>query len=673
MTTVLGISGGPNVIGTKPSIDGLSRLFFHDAAAALIVDGQVVYAVEEERVSRIKHTNSFPSGAIRACLEQTGTLPNRLDHIAYFFEEEFCDVEFRRVSSELGTSCPASVRLLLTSHLCDALRIAIGHDKIRFVRHHAAHAAAAYHASTFGECLIIVIDGRGERESISVFKTINGVRELLITYSITASPGFFYRQVTRLLGFGEFDEYKVMGLAPYGDPSRFSALLEPLYSPPLGDDGMTLDHEALPRIVRGAGIPARASGDPIAQTHKDFAAAAQAVIERACLDLARLWQSRTGLRQLCLVGGVAHNCRMNGVVARSGMFDAIYVHPASHDAGAAVGAALDVSDSLGEAGGKTSAAGGSATHTFSPFLGLQIDQEGSDEQRAALDNWSEVLDWKRSSALHATVASAIAEGQIVGWARGRAEFGPRALGARSIIADPRPRENWTRINKAIKKREGFRPFAPAVCEDSADRYFELPPAICNLGEMCFTVNVRPPWRETLGAVTHVDGSARIQVVAPVVNKDFWTLIKAFESQTGIGVLLNTSFNHSSEPIVDSPKDVVRTFLTTDLDLLVLGPYIVRKRGSVRDVLGKCRMEVTLGTEFVLRMESHCARIGTFIRGAKSYMVSKVMVASMLRDGGGWKISDLLDRLEPAHIQDVIQEIGLLWEARVIDLVPKPRQ
>jgi predicted NodU family carbamoyl transferase len=672
VSTILGIAGGPNILGSTPHIDGLHPLFFHDSAAALVTNGRVMYAVEEERVSRMKHTNCFPSGAIQACLQQTGTRPEELDYVAYFFDEEFCDAEFRRVAAELGVSCPASARSLMISNLNNILGCEFECERIQFVRHHAAHAAAAHHGSTFDECLIVVIDGRGERESISVFRAAEGRRELLAAYPVTVSPGFFYRQVTRLLGFGEFDEYKVMGLSSYGDPGRFSNLLASIYRPATSNGGLVLDYEALPRIFCEAQMPPLRPAEPIAQAHKDFAAAAQALLECICLDLVRLWQDRTGLRRLSLIGGVAHNCRMNGRIARSGLFDEIYIHPASHDAGSAIGAALDVNDAL-DCTRVASTFEEVADPIFSPFLGVCIGLSGSDDQKAALAAWSEVLDWTCPSDLHATVAQAIAAGDIVGWARGRSEFGPRALGARSILADPRPLENRTRINRAVKKREPFRPFAPAVCEESAAEYFELPSTRCNLGAMGFTVPVRVSWRSQLQAVTHVDGSARLQIVSRQVNEDFWTLINAFEAQTGLGVLLNTSFNHSSEPIIDNPRDAVRTFLTTDLDLLVLGPYVVRKRQFLNTALKTCRMELNIGTEFTLQLTGDGCRRGAFLRRGRLLETSSRLTEYIMHQTGKWQIAELLEGSAAQTAQELLDEIFRLWEARTIEIVPPPYQ
>jgi len=670
MTTVLGIAGGPNVLGTVPWIEGLPDLFFHDSAAALLVDGQIVHAVEEERISRIKHTNAFPMGAIRACLQQTCTGAQDLDHVAYFFDEQFCQTEFRRVAAELGIPCPPAVRSVLRRNLSDALNFNVADDRIHFVQHHVAHAAAVYHASNFKECLIAVIDGRGEKESVSAFTATAENRELLATYPVRSSPGFFYRYVTWLLGFGEFDEYKVMGLAPYGDPSRFRDLLAPIYRLSPVENELTLDYEILPEIISTAGIPARSRGEPIAQVHKDFAAAAQELLERICLDLVRMWQARTGQRRLCLVGGVAQNCRMNGMIARSGLFDEVYVHPASHDAGSAIGAALEVNSILHPGPGCGPAF--ARRPRFSPLLGRQVHLEGSSDQSEALKRWAGVLEWDRPAHLHEEVAAAIAAGQIAGWVRGRAEFGPRALGARSILADPRPRENWTRINRVIKKREGFRPFAPAVCDECAETYFELPSAICNLGEMCFILPVRPAWRETLGAITHVDGSARVQIVSRSANEDFWRLIKAFESQIGIAALLNTSLNHSSEPIVDTPYDAIRTFLTTDLDLMVIGPYLVRKRRLVAEVLPLCLVELTRGTEFILRMGGHRLAKGTLERGSKSVPVSAEAAEWFMAKADCLRAVDLLEKREQPGSNELLKELLQLWEARVIDIFPASR-
>lgn len=657
MSLALGFSGGPNLLGEEQAIAGLSRLFFHDSAAVLLDNGSLLHAVEEERISRIKHTNDFPAGAVRACIRQTATEPSLIEFFAYPFEEAFCNGEFRRAAAGLRVAAPSDARVLLASNLERALQSSCDPRQIRFVRHHDAHCAAAFAASPFPSALVFVLDGMGERESASIYAAGEGGCELLATQPVEASLGFFYSVVTRLLGFGDFDEYKVMGLAPYGDPLRYAAEFYKLYHPRT-DGSFLLDVTGVAQICWRLGVPDRVPGGPILQPHKDFAAAAQALLERICLGLMSAWQRRTGLRSACVVGGVAQNCAMNGVLARSDLFESIYVHPASHDAGAALGAALVVENDCDK--GRRSA------QLFFPLTGRRISEFRAEEQVEALKPWRDVLVWELPADIHSATATVLADGKVVGWARGRAEFGPRALGARSILADPRPAENWKRINLLIKKREDFRPFAPSVLEESAGRHFELPRTTCNLSEMCFTVQVREHWQPVLGAVTHVDGTARVQLVSRDVNPDFWAVISAFESLTGIGVLLNTSFNNNFEPIVDSPEDAVRTFLVTGLDYLVLGPYFVRKTALPANAMTSWRVIRRPGMTLTRTISNWQERI-VAARGQTSLQVSP-RIADVLSSS----MDDLssIEFADECASPDICGEIFSLWEAGVIDLRPR---
>jgi len=654
MSLVLGFSGGPNLLGKEPAIPGLSHLFFHDSAAVLLENGSVLQAVEEERVSRIKHTNHFPAGAVSACIRRTATDSARIECFTYPFEEGFCNGEFRRTSAALRVESPPDARVLLAANLGHALGFPCDPSKIRFIRHHDAHCAAAFTASTFASALVFVLDGMGERESASIYAASASGSELLSIQPIESSLGFFYNIVTRLLGFGDFDEYKVMGLAPYGNRSRYAKEFASLYQPRT-DGTFLLDISHLPKMCWKLEVPSRIPGAPILQSHKDFAAAAQALLEHICLDLMRFWQQKTGIHCACVVGGVAQNCAMNGAVARSSLFDQMYVHPASHDAGAALGAAIVIEN---EHGYRSQSA-----HRFFPHAGHDIHNSGAEEQFKALKPWRNVLAWESPADIYAATATALAEGKVVGWARGRAEFGPRALGGRSILADPRPAENWRRINLMIKKREDFRPFAPSVLEESADRYFDLPQTTCNLGEMCFTAVVREEWRPILAAVTHVDGTARIQIVSKAVNPDFWAVISAFERITGVGVVLNTSFNNNHEPIVDSPEDAVRTFLITDLDFLVLGPYIIRKVERAANLMHFGRVLRRPGLIVTrTRCDQHEQIVVT--RGQVSFRISPQTAELLTRYDFDLQTVKCTDKQTRSVLQD---ELLSLWEGGIVDI------
>jgi decarbamoylnovobiocin carbamoyltransferase/7-O-carbamoyltransferase len=307
----------------------------------------------------------------------------------------------------------------------------------------------------------------------------------------------------------------------------------------------------------------------------DFAAALQETIETITLHVLRYWSEFTSVRNLCFGGGVAHNCSLNGVILRSGLFDEMFVHPASHDSGAGEGAALAAEHQLGS--GPLPRA-----RLRNASLGAGLGEES--EIATRLSAWGQLLDTVADGDVIDTAAGLLADGAVIGWARGRSEFGPRALGNRSIVADPRPKDNQTRINTMVKKRESFRPFAPVVTPEAASTYFEIPTAEGNYDFMSFVLSVRPERRAELGAVTHVDGTARVQVVDPEVNEPFHRLVTRFGELTGTPVLLNTSFNNHAEPIVQTLDDVVTSFLTTELDYLVVENAVLRRRPGFLDAL-----------------------------------------------------------------------------------------
>jgi carbamoyltransferase len=347
------------------------------------------------------------------------------------------------------------------------------------------------------------------------------------------SLGVLYLEAIKYIGYASFDEYKVMGLAPYGDPERFLGLLRTSYAL-LPDGKYDLALDRIDATLKPA-VERRAKGAPITQAHMDLAAGLQSALEEIVLHVLRHHQRASGHRRLCLAGGVAHNCTMNGKIARSGMFEEIFVQPAAHDAGCALGAALAVSVPDGAAP--------RPRRLSSVYWGRDV---GDDRAiRAELDRWSPWLTVERSADVARTAASLIAGGAVIGWVQGRSEFGPRALGHRSILADPRPAENKDRINRMVKKREAYRPFAPSVLEERAHEFFVLPQAASTLGFMVIVLEVREDRRELLGAITHVDGTARVQTVSRAASPRYWDVIHAFGELTGVPVLLNTSFNNNA--------------------------------------------------------------------------------------------------------------------------------
>lgn len=550
----------------------------HDSAAALVIDGEVAAAVAEERISRCKHTGDFPQGAIGACLAHAGLSIADVDEIAHSFdygqyrllyetdpaartefEEVLCPAAFaRRVSETLGG--PAT-------------------ERVRHVDHHLAHAASAYLTSGWAECLVIVVDGMGEAYGASVYVARSGELRPIHRISAVDSIGILYSLVTLHLGF-EFnaDEYKVMGLAPYGDPERFGPIFDRAvelrqdggWRIPLLRLGTTARdrtaHVSARRQLAEQLLPAREPDAPLGRDHQDLAAALQRCLNRALLHLCRHFGTQTGLRRLALAGGVALNTTANAGLVACGAFDEIYVQPAAADDGAALGAAL-----------WRSAVGGEAVNRRSPSPFYGPSQTPAEVQRAVQAHGAEIevtaLD---STAAASEVASEmIAAGDVVAWHRGRLEFGPRALGHRSILADPRRAEMRDRVNRLVKLRESFRPFAPAVSLEDAHRWFDVPP-MTELPYMNVNVEVRPEHRCTLPATTHIDGSARLQTVARRDNPEFASLLDALKRRTGMSVVLNTSFNVRGQPIVNTAAEAVETFLAMGLDALFLGDTLIRR-------------------------------------------------------------------------------------------------
>jgi carbamoyltransferase len=584
---ILGISGLANSVRFKrENFPGLSERELrisqgHDSAATLVCDGVVVAAAAEERFSRKKHTGDFPISATHYCLSQAGLSLGDIDLIAHGFDYG----PYR----ELMTLDPITAKqyrevLSHESLLSEVSRHLPGFpaNRVVGVNHHLAHAASAYFTSGWDECLVIVIDAMGEVQSLSVFEGRGGKLRRLHELSANDSIGIFYSLLTLHLGF-EFnaDEYKVMGLAPYGNPQSFRTFFEDevellpdgsirIRSLALNKTREERENYTLTRRYFDEKLGPRRDPDAeISQIHCDLAAALQENLEIIFRHVCGHFASRTGLRHLALAGGVALNCAATGALRTSGLFDEIYVQPAAGDDGSALGAAL----------WRAAVAGEVLNNRFPiPFLGPAY---GRPDIEAALGNLSSRVRVTRSVSFEDTCSEAalrIADGSVVAWYRGRMEFGPRALGNRSILADPGRREMRDRINAMVKKREAFRPFAPAVSIEEADKWFEVPPMSC-LPYMTSTVEVRSQHRTSLPAITHVNGSARIQTVSAVSNPEFHALLQAVGRTTGREIVLNTSFNVKGEPIVNTPAEAIATFLGSGIDFLFLDDYIVTRAST----------------------------------------------------------------------------------------------
>ena len=582
---ILGISGIDGTVAFKrrhwPGLDEREYRITqgHDSAAALIIDGEFVAGVAEERISRRKHTGDFPAGAIETCLGQAGLALEELDEVVHGFDYEPYRTLYALdpVSEELYRTVLS--RGAFQSRVHAALP-EIPAERIRHVDHHLAHAASAYFTSGWDECLVIVVDGMGEGHGATVYRAAEGRLDPLQRISAADSIGILYSVVTLHLGFDfNSDEYKVMGLAPYGDPERFRPFFDETVKL-RGDGGWTIPllrlnqtrdererHQAARQHLTAHLIAPRAPDAEITADHEDAAAALQACLDRAILHLCGHWGRESSIGRLALAGGVALNTTANARLIEAGIFDEIYVQPAAADDGTALGAALQ----------RAAIAGEVANHRSpTPFYGPAYSQR---EVEAALESFADRIEITPLSSLQATCDTAselIAGGEVVAWYRGRMEFGPRALGHRSILADPGRQEMRDRVNALVKMREAFRPFSPAVSLEQVDRFFECAPGT-EMPYMNVNVNVRPEYRTELPATTHVDGSARVQTVSVVDNHDFHTLLVSLGRRTGREIVLNTSFNIKGQAIVNTPSEAIETFLGTGIQALFLEDTLVRER------------------------------------------------------------------------------------------------
>ena len=659
----LGLSG--NFSGEYSNLGtGMGAGFFHDAAACLLRDGRLIAAVEEERLNRIKKTTKFPVNAIRACLSNAGVAVSDIEAVGYYFTEAVVDRALTALSLN-DTRLPVlSARDRVRQQLLDGFGIVLPDDRILFAEHHEAHAASAFARSGMAEALVVVMDGRGDRHSTTLFHSEGAKARVLGTYDIGKSLGYFYASAIRMLGYGLGDEYKIMGLAPYGDSDVYRRYFESLYT--LKDDG---DYVLRPvsAVALRADFAPRRHGQDFTQQHKDFAASVQRTLEKIAMHVISYWASATGLSRLCFTGGVAHNSSLNGVILKSGLFREVFIHPASHDAGAAEGAAI-----LAELGLGVQAL--PVRRLRSASLGPDIGTAAEIEHELAA--WSDVVVYERCEDIVGRTAGLLADGAVVGWAQGASEFGPRALGNRSILADPRPVANRDRINAMVKKREAYRPFAPAVLSEAAADYFDLSVTSGNHDFMSFVVDVREERRAELGAVTHIDGSARVQVVAPESNERFHGLIRYFGEITGTPVLLNTSFNNNAEPIVQSIHDALTCFLTTGLDLLVIGDFLVRRRAeSEPDLTG-----MTVAFRPVTRVTQTRRLVGAGdYRNVLTISLDHAKGDEVNLSAGAYALLEKADGRQSLHAlvgrpglsPELRREIFGLWQRRFIDLRPQP--
>lgn len=557
----------------------------HDAAAALVIDGAVVAAAEEERFTRVKQTKAFPGHAVSFCLAQADVDAADIASIAFFVDPA---LQFLLPLANLRHAFPASLGSLASDlRKYGPRRAALAQIRadagfpasttITPVRHHLAHAASAYLASPFDRSLVVTLDGRGEYETAAIFEGVNGRLAPRHSVKYPHSIGYLYSMITRYLGFRpQRDEYKVMGLAAYGLKTMDHLVARlAMFDESAGQLRLNLtyfDHHRRPSAKRSLFTPAlvellgpaRHLDEPITDRHRAIAGAVQRLTEVLVMKYVLYGKKLVPSRHLCLAGGVALNSVANARLIDSGEFDSVFVQPAANDAGTSIGAALWV------AGCRDSTPGRQAM--TDAFLGPAYDDSAIERAlRVAVAAGCQVT---AGDNPYSAAARLLADDKIIGWFQGRMEFGPRALGGRSILASPADASTGDRVNALIKRREMFRPLAPAVQAEHAQTFFELHDA----GRLVYpfmlaTALAKPAQRDRIPAVVHVDGSARVQTADRDDNPTMWRLIEQFRLLTGLPVVLNTSFNGADEPIVCTPEDAVRTFLTCGLDALVIGDYV----------------------------------------------------------------------------------------------------
>jgi len=553
---------------------GINYSQMHDSSSCIVRDGELLFAVAEERISRLKHDASFPENAIQACLEFAKVHPAQLDEVCFGWQ--MAGPVFRH-----DLKCYATGQMSLTYlnglnstlHFLSMWHQESGAKKfaqqfgptkatMRFVDHHLAHAISAYAYSGYDDAAVVVMDGRGAWEATSIWHGHNGRLDPVLMIPFPDSVGHFYSEFTEFLGFQRnSDEWKVMGLAPYGKPGvDLSAFIDVNVAPYRVHARQLIANGA----TRCPGMallgPPRIPESDIDERHKNIAYAVQDACETAMMNVVRMAIKKTECHDVCLAGGVALNSKANGKILASGIVDKLFIQPAASDDGVALGAALaPYLDGNGKLPNKA------MRHAY---WGPCFDDN---EIESSLRTYK--LHYTKLPDPASTAAELLAQVKILGWFQGRMEFGPRALGSRSILADPRDPEMNAKVNNAVKFREWWRPFAPSIKKEAAGEYLE---SATDSPFMILTAQVRPEKRSIIPSVMHVDGSARPQTVEKEINPLYWRLIDEFEKRTGVPVIMNTSFNLRGEAIVHTPTDAIRTFFSSGMDALVIGSFLVEK-------------------------------------------------------------------------------------------------
>lgn len=558
----------------------------HDASASLLCDGELVAAVEEERFfRRKKHYGGFPVNAIGFCLKKAGLSAKDIGHVGYYIDPTQC-ITPSSIHFALSPLLSLGNKIFFASRVmyyltCKTLpqRLrkhfpGLESARLNFVRHHDAHMASSFFCSPFNEADIITLDGIGEWET-TVFARGNETRitrerSLVFPHSI----GYMYSAITHHLGFKvNNDEYKVMGLSGYGDPQRFLPMLRGILKlEPDGGYSISPGYfsygrhwgRVSQRFLIESGLAPRDPESELLQAHKDMSAAIQTLTEELGVHVCRSFQAKTRSKNLCLAGGVALNCLMNAKILQETPYEDIYIQPAAYDASGSLGSALWIEHMVLNRPRRFQ-----MDHVYYGYEATQTEIEEVLRRTPSIE-------WKRSGNIAQDAAEVIVDGKIVGWYQGRMEWGPRALGNRSILADPRPREMMDLVNDKVKFREDFRPFAPSCKIEAYRDYFDSP---VPSPFMLLISDVLESQRQRIAAVTHTDGTARYHTVSKEINPRYWTLLDEVEKLTGIPIVLNTSFNVRGETIVMTPDDAVNCFLNCGIDVLAIGDFLVKKKAS----------------------------------------------------------------------------------------------
>ncbi len=554
---------------------GINYSQMHDSSACIVRDGELLFAVAEERISRLKHDAGFPKNAIRACLDFAKVRAEQLDEVCFgwqtavpVFRHDLKCYATGKMPLTYLNALNSTLHFLSMWHQESGAKKFAQHfgptkAKVRFVDHHLAHAISAYAYSGFDEAAVVVMDGRGAWEATTIWHGHKGRLDPVLMIPFPDSVGYFYSEFTEFLGFQRnSDEWKVMGLAPYGNPGAdLSHFIDVKAVPYRVHTKQLIANGATPFAGMAACLgPARVPESDIDDRHKDIAYAVQDACEIAVMNVVRMATEKTRCRDVCLAGGVALNSKANGKIAASGLVGKMFVQPAASDDGVALGAALaPYLDGNGKLPNKP------MRHAY---WGPSFDDEAIE---SALRTYK--LRYTKVPDAASTAAELLSQGKILGWYQGHMEFGPRALGSRSILADPRDPEMNAKVNNAVKFREWWRPFAPSFKKEAAGEYLE---SATDSPFMILTAQVRPEKRSVIPSVTHVDGSARPQTVEKEINPLYWRLIDEFGKRTGVPVIMNTSFNLRGEAIVHTPTDAIRTFFSSGMDALAIGSYLVEK-------------------------------------------------------------------------------------------------